>query len=72
MDSIKVDGPSGQLGFWDEIHPTGPPFRDARGRLSGGNPGNSGGKRGRSGRPSKKARLRKMIQEIRSRQQCDE
>lgn len=26
------------------------PIRDARGRVSGGNPGNSGGKKGRSGR----------------------
>ncbi len=29
----------------------GQPFRDARGRLRGGNPGNAGGRAGRSGRP---------------------
>lgn len=28
------------------------PVRDAKGRLTGGNPGNSGGKKGRSGRPT--------------------
>lgn len=27
------------------------PKRDAKGRVSGGNPGNTGGKKGRSGRP---------------------
>jgi hypothetical protein len=43
----------------------GPPFRDQRGRLTGGNPGNSGGKKGRSGRPNRKARLREMIEELR-------
>jgi hypothetical protein len=45
----------------------GPPFRDKRGRLTGGNPGNSGGKKGRSGRPNRKARLRQMIEEFRRR-----
>lgn len=39
--------------FSPDEKPPGPPYRDARGRLSGGNPGNSGGKKGRSGRPRK-------------------
>jgi hypothetical protein len=34
----------------------GPPYRDAKGHLRGGNPGNSGGKKGRSGRPSSEFR----------------
>jgi hypothetical protein len=45
-----------------------PPFRDKRGRLTGGNPGNSGGKKGRSGRPNRKARLRELIEQLRRRQ----
>jgi hypothetical protein len=51
--------------FSPEPRRPGPPYRDARGRLYGGNPGNSGGKKGRSGRPSRKDRLRKLIDEFR-------
>lgn len=39
------------------------PTRDARGRVSGGNPGNSGGKKGRSGR--KPGPFKAMLAEIR-------
>jgi hypothetical protein len=37
--------------WWERIMGSQPPYRDGRGRLTGGNPGNSGGKPGRSGRP---------------------
>jgi hypothetical protein len=45
---------------------SGPPYRDARGRPSGGNPGNKGGAKGRSGRRSRRALriLQAMIQEL--------
>ncbi len=46
--------------------PAAGPIRDARGRLSGGNPGNSGGKAGRSGRPRTKLDVRREMEEARA------
>jgi hypothetical protein len=58
----------------DEKSKTEPPFRDALGRLTGGNPGNSGGKKGRSGRPRTSFSLRafrQLIQEARERHKLE-